>query len=202
MKILYVLGATLPLLSGCGSECGYGTQMVGRNIAITGPSGNVSGIGTINTGSIQDQRVYALTSQRVTDLVQQMQICCTNKLRAQKGHDQANVAWWTNEEHKCFEQMLDLQNRLPPSNAPATVAPSVGTAPKLAGAAATAAVPAEAPSKPTRTAEVEPPAEGPPDMAQPKASTAKVEKWLTTSRVVLHDVQKKAAAHATSNSGQ
>ena len=138
MKILYVLGATLPLLSGCGSECGYGTQMVGRNIAITGPSGNVSGIGTINTGSIQDQSVYALTSQRVTDLVQQMQICCTNKLRAQKGHDQANVAWWTNEEHKCFEQMLDLQNRLPPSNAPATVAPSVGTAPKLAGPAATA----------------------------------------------------------------
>jgi hypothetical protein len=187
MKILYVLAATLPLFTGCGPECGYGTQRVGRNIAITGPGGNITGIGTINTGSIHDQSQYALTSQLVTDLVQQMQICCTNKVRAQKAHDQANVAWWTNEEHKCFEQMLDLQNKLPPGNAPATVAPSVGTAPKLAA---------------QTTAEPPPPAEGPTAISQPKASTAKVEKWLTNSRTVLRDVQKKTAAHASINSAQ
>jgi hypothetical protein len=188
MKIFYVLAVTLPLLAACGPECGYGTQRVGRNIAITGPGGNITGIGTINTGSIHDQTVYAQTSQRVTDLVQQMQICCTNKVRAQKANDQANVAWWTNEEHKCFEQMLDLQNKLPPSNAPATVAPAVGTAPKLAA---------------ERSGEPPPPGEGPPSAAQqPKASTAKVEKWLTNSGTVLRDVQKKTAAHAASNSGQ
>lgn len=201
MKAFYVLGIMLSLLSGCGPECGYGTQRVGRNIAITGPSGNVASIGTINTGSIQDQSVYTLTSQRVTDLVQQMQICCTFKLRAQKAHDQANVAWWTNAEHKCFEQMLDLQSKLPPSNAPATVAPSVGTAPKLA-AETPAASPAGSPSKLTPVSKAAPPAEGPTAMTQPKASTAKVEGWLKSSRVILRDVQKKTAAHATSNSGQ
>jgi hypothetical protein len=189
MKIFYVLAATLPpLLVACGPECGYGTQRVGRNIAITGPGGNITGIGTINTGSIHDQSVYALTSQQVTDLVQQMQICCTNKMRAQKANDQANVAWWTNEEHKCFEQMLDLQKKLPPSNAPATVAPSVGTAPKLAA---------------VRSAEPAAPGEGPTSVAQqPKASTAKVKRWLTNSGTVLRDVKKQTAVHATSNSGQ
>jgi hypothetical protein len=202
MKSLYFLAAVLPFIAGCSSECGYGTQRVGRNIAITGPSGNIATIGTINTGSIQDQSVYTLTSQRVTDLVQQMQICCTNKLRAQKTNDQANVAWWTNEEHKCFEQMLDLQSKLPPSNAPATVAPAVGTAPKLASETTAASNATGGPSKPTPAPKAAPPAEGPTALTQSQASTAKVEGWLKSSGKVLRGVQKNTAAHATSNLGQ
>src|SRR5205085_1762301 len=170
-----------------------------KNMAITGPSGNIMGIGTINVGSIHDQRTYAVTSQRVTDLVQQMQLCCQAEVEARKHHDQTTASLWSREKLKAFDEMLNLQRQLPSSNQPAAVAPVVGTAPK------TGEITAASPP---------PPGEGPEPAAnrakfgaattagQPKASEARVQRWLAKSHSTLRDLQKKTAAAAPTNPGQ
>lgn len=204
MKKIYLLliTAVAPLLTDCTSECGYGTQMVGRNLAITGPSGSAAGVATINLGSIQDQRMYALTSQRVTDLVQQMQVCCQAKVQALKQHDQATANQWSQMELKAFDQMLDLQKQLPSSNQPSGVAPAPwGTTPKApeTAAAKTPAAEAAKPAPTTATAKASPAPTTATAKAKPaaKASKQKVSKWLTKSKPVLRDLQKKTAVSAT-----
>ena len=198
MKILLSLApVTLLFFTSCGPECGYGTQMVGRNVAITGPSGNITGVGTINVGSIQDQRTYALTTQRVTDLVQQMQICCSNKQRARAHKDAADVAWWTEAEHKCFNEMLELQRQLPASNAPATVAPPLPPLPVVKSSTDSSAP--EKNPKPAATPEpgtTKTPAKA---VTGPKASVPKVKSWLSRSGIALRQIKKNADAHTSSS---
>ena len=188
----------LIFLSSCESppSCSYGTQMVGRNIAVTGPSGGMSGI-TINTGSIQNQTTYALTSQRVTDLVAQMALCCRAREEALKNNDHATADMWSKEQVKAFDQMLDLQRQLPSSNQPSGVGPVIAAAPKPTESPA-APQPSPSPKATAATLASAP-------TATPKASQKKVQSWLARSKATLTGLQKKTSgisANAASTSAR
>lgn len=176
----------LLLLSSCTEQCNYGTQMVGRNIAITGPSGGMSGV-TLNTGSIQDQKNYALTSQQVTDLVAQMALCCRARQEALKSNDRATADMWSKEQLKAFDQMLDLQKKLPPSNQPSAVGPVIAAAPKPAESQGTPKA-GPSPGAPIPLA-----ATGPTTVT-PNASEKNVESWLASSKKTLTSLKKKTSA--------
>jgi hypothetical protein len=176
----------LIFLSSCTEQCNYGTQMVGRNIAITGPSGGMSGV-TLNTGSIQDQKTYALTSQRVTDLVAQMALCCRARQEALKSNDHATADMWNKEQLKAFDQMLDLQKQLPSSNQPSGVGPVIAAAP------APAASPGIPKASPSPGAPIPLAAAGPTTMTA-KASEKNVESWLASSKKTLTSLKNKTSA--------
>ena len=156
--------------------------MVGRNIAVTGPSGGMSGI-TINTGSIQNQTTYALTSQRVTDLVAQMALCCRAREEALKNNDHATADMWSKEQVKAFDQILDLQKQLPSSNQPSGVGPVIAAGPK----------PTESPAAPKPSPSPKATALASAPAATPKASQKKVQSWLARSKATLTGLQKKTS---------